>query len=466
MMEKTIDTFIAMYPKLNTKKSYRAAIYDFLDHIYGRVRAGERISGDEPAKYEELSVKYFSEERDHLNDLIGFLGNMNGKPPTSIKLKLVGVKEWLSFNGVELSQKELKTLRHRTPKAKGAWTVENEFDIPVLRKILAHADEKAAALILTLASSGVRIGEALNIKLKDVDLSKEPPEFIVRGEYTKGGETRVVFISKEAKAALEEWLNVRDDYIRASLNRNKGLVEKAAAGQKTGTDERVFPFSVAVVREFWSRALLKAGLHEKDNSTGRLQYRIHGLRKFFRSQLALSCPVDIVETLMGHEGYLTDAYRRYTRKQMGEYYLKAEHHVTVTGTGDIREIQDRLQNTQAALRGYKDTITEQTQEIAELKQRYEEQAKKIGETEKIQERIKELEEKLRDVVDRYNKFIEDPVLHAVLLKMLKEVFNEFIKAFRESFELKKDLKDLDLKIDADAIIEKVRERGDLVAFHP
>ena len=28
---------------------------------------------------------------------------------------------------------------------------------------------------------------------------------------------------------------------------------------------------------------------------------------------------------MGHEGYLTDAYRRYTNKQMGEYYLKYEH---------------------------------------------------------------------------------------------------------------------------------------------
>jgi integrase len=67
---------------------------------------------------------------------------------------------------------------------------------------------------------------------------------------------------------------------------------------------------------------------------GRLQYRIHGLRKFFRSQLALSCPVDIVEALMGHEGYLTDAYRRYSRKQMAEYYLKAEQHAGKTPSRD------------------------------------------------------------------------------------------------------------------------------------
>jgi hypothetical protein len=72
---------------------------------------------------------------------------------------------------------------------------------------------------------------------------------------------------------------------------------------------------------------------------------------------------------MGHEGYLTEAYRRYSRKQMGEYYLKAEHHVTVMGSGDLKEIQDRLQDTQAAVKGYKDIITEQAREIADLKER-------------------------------------------------------------------------------------------------
>jgi len=56
---------------------------------------------------------------------------------------------------------------------------------------------------------------------------------------------------------------------------------------------------------------------------------------------------------------------------MGEYYLKAEHHVTVMGSGDIREIQDCLLDTRAAVKGYKDIITEQAEEIADLKRRME-----------------------------------------------------------------------------------------------
>ena len=83
--------------------------------------------------------------------------------------------------------------------------------------------------------------------------------------------------------------------------------------------------------------------------------------------MALSSPVDIVEALMGHEGYLTEAYRRYTRKQMGEYYLKAEHHVTVMGSGDLREIQKDLQDTQMTVEGYRNTMTKQEEEMAALR---------------------------------------------------------------------------------------------------
>ena len=329
------------------------------------------MSKNERVEYEALCQSYFAEKRDYISDLIGFVGSMNGKPPATIKLKMAGAREWFGFNDVELTQKELKTLRHKLPRSKGSWTVENDFDIEVLKKIIAHMDEKGRSLIITLASSGMRIGEALNIKLADVDLSKVPAEIIVRGEYTKNGGTRVVFISTEAKAAVEAWLKVRAKYIISSLNRNKGLIAKAAAKPKKETDDRLFPFSDAVVRELWSRALTKAGLNEKDNSTGRFQYRIHGLRKFFRSQLALSCPVDIVEAILGHEGYLTVAYRRYSRKQMGEYYLKAEHHVTIMGSGDIREIQDKLQDTKATVEGYKSIISSQAEETAELRKRFE-----------------------------------------------------------------------------------------------
>jgi integrase len=415
--KKSIEYFIGQYPKQNTKRSYRAGLYSFLDSIYGDIRSGRIATKEERNKYEEMSAQYFTEERNHLDDLVRFINNMNGTPPATTKLKVVATKEWLNYNDIELSQKDLKTLRKRMPKAKGGWTAEEDFDIEVLKKVLAHTDEKGRALILTLASSGMRIGEALCIMLEDVDISKKPPEIVVRGLYTKNGETRVVFISSEAKEAVEEWLKIRTDYLKAAVNKNNGLVKKAEAKPKSESDDRLFPFSDAVVRELWSRALSKAGLNAKDNATGRLKYRVHGLRKFFRSQLALTCPVDVVEALMGHEGYLTAAYRRYTKKQMAEYYLKAEHHVTITGRGDIREIQDKLQDTQAAVKGYKDIISEQALDIAKLRQVYERLEGELEALKAREEARVPYDDKMTELMKR---LLSNPELKELIKKELAE----------------------------------------------
>ncbi len=40
-------------------------------------------------------------------------------------------------------------------------------------------------------------------------------------------------------------------------------------------------------------------------------------------------PGDVVELLAGHKGYLSDAYRRYTCKQVQDLYVKGIPYVTV-----------------------------------------------------------------------------------------------------------------------------------------
>jgi len=50
----------------------------------------------------------------------------------------------------------------------------------------------------------------------------------------------------------------------------------------------------------------------------------HTLRKFFRTKLGAVIPVDVVEALMGHEGYLTDVYRRYSMEDLAKFYKQGE----------------------------------------------------------------------------------------------------------------------------------------------
>ena len=56
-------------------------------------------------------------------------------------------------------------------------------------------------------------------------------------------------------------------------------------------------------------------------------------------------------------------------------------------------------------------------------------------------------------------FVSDPAYYGILFELTKEVFSELVKVFVESFELNTDFKGLDLKIDADAIVEKIRKKA-------
>ena len=327
--------FLDLYPVMNTKRNYRAALMAYMDFIYGMKRMRPEVTTEELRKYEELIEQYSTEERDHVGDLMRFNAHNAGVnvTPHTARNRFKITKEFFSFIGIELNQRDVKRIRNKLPKGHTR-TIERDMDHETLRSIMSHLDVKSRAFFLTLASSGMRVGELVKINMADFNLNENPASVLIRGELTRTGDQRCTFISQEALTAIHEWLKVRDKYMQTAFNRNRGFTNKDKSKMRSMDDPRMFPISQKVAGEIWTNALKNAGLLSYDNVTNRVQIHIHMLRKFFRSQLALACPVDIVEALMGHSGYLTDAYRRHTKKQMGEFYLKAEHRVTISG-GDI-----------------------------------------------------------------------------------------------------------------------------------
>jgi integrase len=350
---KSISQFLELYPKKNTKDVYRAGIYAFFEFFDSEIkRNGKKVTKNEAAQFEKTANEYLTlndgKKADlevYVNDLMRFAAHLHNKPPKTAKTYLGAIKEYLGYNGIEFTQRQLKTIRLKLPKG-GVRTIENDMDRKIIQQILQHTDIKGRALFLTEASSGMRIGEALQIELDDVlpYLENNPVMISIRGEYTKTGEQRSVFISAEAKDALIEWLKVRKQYLKSAVNKNRGLINNGNAKLKILDDTRLFPFTDNNALEMWNNAVNNAGLLSIDKGTNRKQLRIHQLRKFFRSQLALGCPVDIVEALMGHEGYLTEAYRRYTKAQMAEYYLKNEHYITIAQNQSVEAIKKEITN--------------------------------------------------------------------------------------------------------------------------
>jgi integrase len=285
-----------------------------------------------------LVDRYLTGKRDYKKDLLDFAVSLQNRPPLSARQVFNSVKEFLSANEIEVKEHELKRIRSKLPKG-STRTIEKDLDIETIRSLLQHLDTKGRALVLVLASSGMRVGEALQITLDDIDLKAKPATITIRGEYVKTGNQRISFISREAVQAVEEWIKVRDAYLISSQSRNNGLISAGRAKPKASEDNRLFPFSDNTAWQMWGGALEKSGLLSRDKITRRKQLHFHMLRKFFISQMSLIVSKEIPETLSGHSGYLTDAYRRYTKAQLKEQYLKAEHVLTIQTPKEIAEIE-------------------------------------------------------------------------------------------------------------------------------
>lgn len=199
------------------------------------------------------------------------------------------------------------------------------------------------AFFLILASSGARIGEISELEIPDIDFDSDPVRITIRGEHTKTGNSRTIFISNEAKEFLLDWLKVKDEYIRAAAMKGK------APHQIDPDDKKVFPSSIRNAGMILNTSLYRLGMDKKDPSTRRMLIHPHSFRKYFNTTLkANGVPQDIVEALLGHEYGLDQAYRRYSIEQMAEFYKKAEPAITVMS--DTQELM-KLKKEESENRG-------------------------------------------------------------------------------------------------------------------
>ena len=334
--------YLETYDSENTRRTYKLALKDFLRNIYGD---GDLIN---------LAERYFRNKRDHKTDLQDFLAHINGRPPKTIRVYISVVRTFLMENDVELPEKFWRSLARKI-KGSMARTVDKVPSNVQLRRIVMHMPVHGKALYLTLASSGMRIGEATKLELDDIELDNDPPKINIRGEYTKSGDPRFTFISGEAKEHIQEWLRYRDEYLKSASKRSRY--------EKSTEDTRLFPFTVSTARYIWNHALDKAELNGVDKTTNIHKFHPHVLRKFFRTRMGTVIPVDVTEALMGHKGYLTDVYRRYSEDQLEKFYKQGETAVVVFGKVEDAVIKQDVVKLEKR-------VLDLNREIADLKDKW------------------------------------------------------------------------------------------------
>ena len=354
--------YLALYNTKSTIEHIRVSLKKYFATVYKRPRTGDGRITD--AELDSLAHDYLVSDRDPRRDVESFFNSLNGYSPKSVAANLSLIKGFLGRNGVRFDEyfwKDLKRKRKGGRSSRAA-TQDEAPTVEQLRAVVTHLPINTRAQALALASSGMRIGESLKLTLADIHLDETPVRVEIRAEITKTGEARTTFLSTEAVQVLEEWLKVKDQYLKTAAGRSH-------LHEKKPQDERVFPWSAPVFYRAWENALRKAGFAMRDNNT-KMRIHVHHphtLRKFFRTRGGQSqVPVDAVEVMMGHEGYLTGAYRklRDDKKALAKLYLQMEPFVSTAGDiaqamevrEETRELHLQLKEVEAKNSGLEDRL--------------------------------------------------------------------------------------------------------------
>ncbi len=168
-----------------------------------------------------------------------------------------------------------------------------------VRKLLCVMDDiRDRALFLLLLRTGIRIGEALGLRLNNLDI-RDRKIHLFEGEKNSMG--RVVYLSDDALFAIKLWLKRRD--------KNKEFV---FYGQGNGH------LCYSTGRGLFVKYLKKAELDQKG-------YTVHCLRHTFASELLnAGMRLECLQQLLGHQDIeVTRRYARLTDTTREQEYFRA-----------------------------------------------------------------------------------------------------------------------------------------------
>ncbi len=210
--------------------------------------------------------------------------------------------------------------------------------IEELRAILSWGKLRTKTLILVMATSGMRLGEAIVLRTSSLDFSSKPTRITLSTAVArKTGKSRMVYISDEATEYLKRYL-----------------------GNRLGVDGWVFPSEAnpedhVSEDRAWSTitdCIEKAGLGKTKETTACGRRRIHpySMRKFFFSKAVGIIGETAAHAMMGHGTYMQTYYRR-TDQERAQDYLRCMPYLCIfKDNNDLTNVKNDA--TLAAIRAF------------------------------------------------------------------------------------------------------------------
>lgn len=276
-----------------------------------------------------------------LNEFVVYLFKLEKKPAT-IKVAFAATKGLLRHYGIKIYNEDvkqqvkiLKNLKHR----------EEPLTKEILVRLLRIVPLKLQTVILVASSSGMRIGELVQLRISDINFGSRPTEIHIRAETTKNRQARDTFTTSEATIALKDYLAASFGWKEGESNQalqNTVIFGRTSQGKKTGDQKQFKSVSSAksVLSESLRRYVNRIPELNRLNENGRRMIHNHAFRKYCRTIIGDAVGRDFAEALLGH-GFYMDTYYSQSKEKRREMYLQAEPHLTIS---DFVQIEKSMFN--------------------------------------------------------------------------------------------------------------------------
>ena len=272
-------------------------------------------------------------------------------PPHSLRYAtrsqyLAAIITYYELNDVALSKKKIYRYlgEEERPIENRGYTTEE------IAKMLEVCDERTRAIILLLASTGIRIRAIIDLKLEDLVLIPDYHLYHVR-VYSDSNQRYLTFITPEAAKAIDVYLKYRERY-GEKLTPKSPLFRDQFDREDVVSIHNVKPLKLRTVERLISRTIEKSGIRTVERITelhsekGKIRKNVKltaGFRKFFDTRLIYAKVEKQTKSLfMGHSIGLDDHYFTPEDTHVLLEYLKAVDYLTINEEHHLRLRLDEI----------------------------------------------------------------------------------------------------------------------------
>lgn len=339
--DEPLTVFQDSLPNSTTRKSYERKLAQFFKFL--------NLEGDLKLQSTKFTDNAKTNPNSALSDIMRYIRYQKERAEkreistTTLPNYYKPIKSFCEMNDITLNWKKIT---RTIPKGKR----RSSDRIPTLdeiKQLLQYPDRRLKPAILTMVSSGIRLGAWDYLRWGDVTPINRNGMIVAAKIIVYRGERDEypTFITPESYHAIKEYMDFRASH-HEPINKSSWILRDAFDLEKSSRGLAIAPKQLKSLglKSLIESALWGQGLRKPlENGNKRHEFKTdHGFRKYFKTVCEKHMKTLHVEMLMGHATGMSDNYYRISDDDMLDEYLKAVNALSVfiPPITDNEEIKD------------------------------------------------------------------------------------------------------------------------------